>query len=95
MKLIFTKEQVNKIAEDKGWKMITWQEDIAMASFYKEKMRVNVYLTTMSVATSLDHPKKGKTQLFRKKVNLKLLTRIFENPRVHTGSGYYTKNQTK
>ena len=55
-------------------------------------VRVNVYFTTGTVGTSLDHPTKGKTQLFRKKrPDYALLERIFEDPRVHTGDGYYRK----
>ena len=55
-------------------------------------VRVNVYYTTGTVGTSLDHPSKGKTQLFRKnRPDYALLEKIFEDPRVHTGDGYYRK----
>ena len=40
----------------------------------------------------MDHPTKGKTQLFRRMVNtIEGLENIFENPRLHTGTGYYRK----
>lgn len=50
-----------------------------------------VYPTTKTVSTSLIHPKKGKTQLYRKKVDFVTLNKIFSNPRVHTNKGYYNK----
>lgn len=55
------------------------------------RQRVNVWWTTWTVSTALWHPKKGKTQLYRREVDLPLLRRIFENPRVHTEVGYYTR----
>ena len=52
-------------------------------------VRINVWITTGTVSTSLVHPKAGKTQLFRKNtMDYELLERIFENPRVHTDKGY-------
>lgn len=88
--------KIDNIALSLGWTIIDYQRKIEMASWRKEGMRINVYLTTMSVATCLNHPKKGKTQLFRRDVNLKTLEAIFKNPRQHTGKGYYEKrNRTK
>lgn len=46
----------------------------------------------MTVATCINHPKQGKTQLFRKNVSFDELDKIFKNPRVHTGKGYQTKS---
>ena len=51
--------------------------------------RVNVYNSTGTVGTCVNHPVIGKSQLFRQNVSLKSLTYIFRNPRVHTGHGYY------
>ena len=57
-------------------------------------VRINVYFTTGTVSTSLDHPKAGKTQLFRKNgPDYELLDTIFENPRVHTDKGYGKKEK--
>jgi len=44
------------------------------------------------VGTCLNHPTRGKTQLFRRSVSLELLRLIFEDPRIHSGEGYYRKN---
>lgn len=41
----------------------------------------------------LDHPQKGKSQLFRK--CLKDPKSLFDNPRQHTGKGYYKKTNEK
>lgn len=53
--------------------------------------RINIYYTKGTVGTALDHPTKGKTQLFRKNVTYKQLEKLFINPRQHTGKGYYQK----
>ena len=56
----------------------------------------NVYYTTGTVATCLNHPRQGKTQLFRRNMTLPDLKSIFQNPRVHSGVGYQMirKNMT-
>ena len=51
--------------------------------------RLNVYYTTRTVGTCLDHPDKGKTQLFRSAVSDELLLELMYNPRAHTGVGYH------
>lgn len=82
---------ITKIAEDKNWKLFEHQENIKMLSFVKMDARINVYYSKMTVATCINHPKKGKTQLFRRHVSLNELKKIFTNPRVHTDMGYYEK----
>lgn len=87
--------KVMALAELYGWQFLENQENIGMLSFTKQfeesRARINVYLTTMTVGTCIEHPKRGKTQLFRRGVGYKELLKIFQNPRVHTGKGYYTK----
>merc|ERR1719347_1248111 len=57
-----------------------------------EGVTVNVKLHTGTIATSLHHPLKGKTQLYRGQRNtLGQLVEVFDNPRVHTDSGYKTR----
>lgn len=82
-------KEVRRIAKSKKWIEIDHQENISMVSFTNGVDRINVYYTKMTVATCINHPKKGKTQLFRKRVKFDLLTKIFENPRIHTDIGYY------
>lgn len=85
------KDKVDEVAFKHGYASIDYQENIGLASYSKDGVRINVYLTTMTVGTCLIHPKKKATQLFRRNVCLKALEEIFENPRVHTGKGYYKK----
>lgn len=84
-----------KYAKKNKWKEIIHSEDNKLISFTKKCsgvwVRLNVYYTTMTVGTAMDHPKKGKTQLFRRNVNEKTLKALFQNPRTHTGNGYYKK----
>ena len=62
-------EKVLTIAKKYGYASIDFQENIGMASFTKKDVRINVYLTKRTVGTCMNHPTKGKTQLFRKNVN--------------------------
>ena len=61
-----------------------------MASYHKDDIRLNFYLSTGILGSCLDHPTKGKTQLFRKYMENPMA--LFDNPCQHTGKGYYTKN---
>lgn len=85
------KETIDKIAARHNYVCFDYQENIGMASYSDGQTRINVYLTTMTVATCLKHPKKGPTQLFRKKVTAQMLDEIFAYPRKHTGKGYYQR----
>lgn len=57
--------------------------------------RVNVWSNNrnrlFTVGTCLQHPKKGKTQLFRKNLTEKEVKELLKDPRKHTGKGYYKK----
>lgn len=85
------KDTIDAIAKKNGYVCFDYQENIGLASYSNGSVRINVYMTTLTVATCLKHPKKGATQLFRKNVNVKMLNDIFEYPRKHTGKGYYQK----
>src|SRR5688500_9037024 len=80
---------IKSYAGNSGFKQIDYQEKSKMLSFSNGSVRINVYLTTGTVATCLEHPKHGKTQLFRRGVDYEKLKKIFKNPRTHTGAGYY------
>jgi len=62
--------------------------------FQKDSTKINVYYTTGTVGTRLNHPRHGKTQLFRRSVSLDQLEEIFENPRIHTGAGYHLRENS-
>lgn len=85
------KEVIDAIANKHKYVCFDYQENIGMASYSDGQTRINVYLTKMTVATCLRHPKKGPTQLFRKNVTQSMLDEIFAYPRKHTGKGYYKK----
>jgi len=87
--------ELNIIANQYGWKNININIPTKLTSYAKliedGACRIDVYYTTMTVSISLNHPKKGKTQLHRKHVSDKELETLFQNPRSHTGKGYYNK----
>lgn len=82
---------IEALAKAESYNRIDFQENIGLISYSDGATRINIYLTKMTVATCLKHPKKGATQLFRKNVNYEMLKEIFEYPRKHTGKGYYKK----
>ena len=86
-------DHIRKMAVSQNWKEIDHQVQHHMVSFTKmlqsDNIRINVYYSTMTVATILTHPVKGRKQLFRKNVPFGMLQKIFINPRMHTGIGYY------
>jgi len=89
-------EFIDKIANSQGWLFLEFQDNIGMMYYHKVidgfTCRINVYITKMSVTTYLEHPKRGKGQLYRKNVTPAELRNIFINPRTHTGHGYYKKS---
>jgi hypothetical protein len=93
MKLLLNMKYILQLSERHNWTKIFGNKNPLMLSFMKNDMRINVYPTTMTVATALKHPFKGKTQLYRKGVSLATLNSIFVDPRTHTNQGYYTKKK--
>ena len=86
--LLTGESRIADMAQRHGWKLEKRQHDISMLIYARAGTQVNVYTTTMTVATSLYHPVQGKTQLFRRRVSHELLDQVFRNPRVHTDKGY-------
>ena len=91
MKYKISVEEIKRISEKYKYNLIDYQENIGLISFGMEGVRINIYLTKMTVSTCINHPKKGKTQLFRRNVSKETLEKIFRTPRIHTGKGYYKK----
>ena len=88
---MLTLQGIRQIALQNGYDEIECNECSRVVSFRRGSTRINVYYTTGSVATCLNHPTKGKTQLFRRGIlRTSDLADIFDNPRSHTGKGYYT-----
>jgi len=86
-----TEEQIIRLAKTHGYKIRLRQPDIGLLIFNRGKVQISVYTTTMTVGTVLNHPTRGRTQLFRRRVSLFLLDKIFANARVHTSKGYRKK----
>jgi len=88
-------DEVRRIARNEGCALISYSKESSVISFRKGasfKVRINIFWTTSTVGTCLDHPRQCKTQLFRRNVDLSTLREIFKNPRVHTGTSYYTRD---
>ncbi len=93
---VYDLEQVKQMATEFDWNYLTYQSDVFMLSFTKliptqGKMRINIYCSRRTVATSMNHPKQGKTQLYRKNCSMDDLRKIFKNPRFHSNKGYKIK----
>mmetsp|Transcript_31587 Transcript_31587/g.57179 ORF Transcript_31587/g.57179 Transcript_31587/m.57179 type:complete len:293 (-) Transcript_31587:527-1405(-) len=80
--------EVRSLAQNHGYTEITHNETSKVVIFQKGGIKINVDYTTGTVGTCLNHPRQGKTQLFRRGVSLDTLNEIFDNPRTHTGRGY-------
>lgn len=87
------KPKVRKLAKKYGWEEESAKDPrvLIFNRYNGGHQQINVWFTTATVATSLKHPNKGRTQLYRKHVTMDTLEKIFDNPRVHTDLGYYTK----
>jgi len=83
--------EIQDLARRHGYELEQYQKEISLLIFIKGRNQVNVYHSKMTVGTCVNHPTKGKTQLFRKRVSPEELERIFRKPRVHTGKGYYRR----
>ena len=90
-------KSVRKLAHEYGWTEIDRQDNIGMVSFSRpyngEGARMNIYLTRMTVATCLNHPKQGKTQLFLRGAEMKDVRRLMKNPRQHTRRRYHKREE--
>lgn len=91
MNVTRNKAEIVQFASRHGYALREEQGTIGLLIFENMMtgVQISVYTTTMTVATALHHPKKGKTQLFRRGVTLALLGSIFKKPRIHTGKGYF------
>ena len=90
------KKELDPLAEQHGWQRIP-TKDPYMDSFVKNyggsPARMNVWHSERShrgftVGTCITHPKKGKTQMFRKFCSLQEVETLMKNPRHHSGKGY-------
>lgn len=85
---------VRRAAASRGYREVQHNEASRVLGFVSRdgQARINVYYTTGTVGTSLEHPRQGRTQLFRRGITLAELIEILDNPRVHTGAGYHRRS---
>jgi len=82
------------VAKEFDWDLIKGSEGPHCISFSKVinsyPARINVWFGRKgrTIGTYINHPKKGKTQLFRKNPSDSEFKAIFKNPRQHTNKGY-------
>lgn len=89
------KFNILNLARKHGWELEQEQGNIGLLIFTRGGEQVNVYTTKMTVGTCVNHPTKGRTQLFRRNVSERELEKIFNRPRAHTGKGYYFKGRAQ
>lgn len=87
-------EKVRQAACDAGLEEIYFNYNSRLVSFISLNGRVttNVYWTTRSVGTYLNHYKNGITQLFRANCSFNQLQNIMRNPRTNVGKGYHRRS---
>jgi hypothetical protein len=85
----FDVEDVRWLARAYGWAEVQFNAKSRVLGFNRGSERVNVIYTTGTVGTCVDHPERGKTQLFREGMTPSQLRDIFVSPRVHTGQGAF------
>ena len=99
----FSSTDVKELARSYGWTELPVHQpsdETSVLNFYSEGhggVRASVSVITGCVSTSLDHPTKKKTQLFRgERVTCEELEQVFENPRLDiTGSTYKTRSKLR
>ncbi len=84
----FLKAEIGRIAKEWGWKPTYTNEAKQIIAFKNAGARchIEVYLRSMRVITCMQHPK-GCSVLERTKMGLTEVRKVFEDPRVHTGTG--------
>lgn len=88
--------ELDYMGDTRGWEKIEGlPAQPPMASYKKDGIRLNFWLSTGTVGSYLNHPRQGKTQLFRREISMSEASDIFNNPRQHTGKGYHHKNEKK
>ena len=91
---ILDEYRLDAIATSNGYSKLDATSSTApMASYRRGACRLNFWLTTGTVGSYLDHPRQGKTQLFRRDIGMEEAEAIFQNPRIHTGRGYSHTNR--
>lgn len=86
-------DEVAELAGEYGWTETAFEPSQGNLMFLEqsvggERFMLHVWCSTGTVGSYLNHPRQGKTQLYRRNVSMHGLAEIFNNPRVHTNGGY-------
>jgi hypothetical protein len=85
------------LASKYGYNFESLNYQTSYVSFTKGEIKVIVYVLKKgyTVASCLNHSKKGKNQFIRKNLNYGGLVSVLENPRVHTKKEYFLTQKHK
>lgn len=73
-----------------NWSIAMESDNIIMFT-NAEKIILTINAKNLTIETDLNHPAKGETKLLRKgDFNMKMIEKIFRNPRVHTPNNIKT-----
>ena len=97
-----TPTEIISLAIEMGYKVR--REEVSKTLFFEEispdfgmpPCLINIYYTTRSIMTYLNHPsKKGSNELWRSNAydDIDELRKFFVNPRIHSGKGYRNANK--
>lgn len=80
---------VVELIQQNNWEVLKYHDKNYILNLKRGQVKMNVYLSTLTIQTSMKHPKRGRTQLNRKNLTQNELRAVFKDPRVHTKKGYY------
>ncbi|KAG8462501.1 hypothetical protein KFE25_010326 [Diacronema lutheri] len=86
-------DDVAELAGQYGWEETAFDRSQGSLMFLErhvggKRFMLHVWCSSGTVGSYLDHPRQGKTQLYRRNVDMDGLAEICRNPRVHTDGGY-------
>lgn len=86
-----TSDNLLFLAEIYGWQLLLHNEQANLLYFRRGHTTLSIWYDTMTVRTTLIHPKLGSTSLYRKRVDAELIEALLDNPRTHTNKGFIKK----
>ena len=90
--MVLNEDILDDFADRYGYSKLYNLQSAPIASYLRGLCRLNFLLSTGTVGSYIHHPRRGKTQLFRRDVDTSETEEIFRNPRIHTGRGYHSKD---
>jgi hypothetical protein len=92
-------ELVRELARQHDLEEIQFNPQSRIVSFSQQTddgpVRINVYYSTGTVGTALDHPVQGPTQLFRRRCTVGELNSIMSDLRWHSGRGHRRRRKNE